>query len=155
MATGLTSVSFGLMGLAHSALLLAFGPALEADMLRGDEAAGTFVMKLPTSDAASMQLELAIVLAWIALIVAGAALLRSKLWSRSATMITGIALCAVTAAKMIEGGFSYTELGIMAFGAVIAWVTLRADWLTAQPSATELHSAPGDQPALAADRRAA
>ena len=130
MAIGVTSISFGVMGVAMSALLFAFGPALAADMASGVTAhhTPTYTLKLPANDAISLWLELALLAAWIALIVAGAGVLQFKSWSRPASILSGAAITLLCAAKIFEGGFSYSALGFATFGAVLLAVFLRSDW---------------------------
>jgi hypothetical protein len=127
-AVGVTSVVFGLMGIALSALLFAFGPALEADMARPHDVAGTFAMKLPSSDALSMSLEIGMLAAWIALVFTGFGVLRVASWSMQACIVCGAALCFLSLAKILEGGFSYIALGFALYGGVLAGGSVRAEW---------------------------
>ena len=157
-AVGMINIVFGLMGIALSALLIALGPAIAADMARPHQGVGVFIMKLPTYDAFSLGLELAMLTAWCALVITGFGVLRLEQWSTQACIACGAAICFLSMAKLIDGGFNYIALGFVAYGALLAGICARSDWRIAFAAARgqrHVHDELVDADALAAERRAA
>lgn len=154
-AVGMINISFGLMGIVVSLLLFALGRNLEADLAAHSAASapGMFITRLPTTDLVSSTIEFMMIATWMALIAAGAGVLRLAPWGRSVSMLCGAMLFLVGCAKSIDSGLSFITVGEVAYGVLLCAVFLRADWrlafsgVTAELRAAEAAAQATDVPA--------
>jgi len=115
------SIAFGVMGLAMSALILALGPTVQADISsQSADSAYTFVsLTMPTAHGLGMALEAARIATWLTLIVMGFFVLRGSRWSLSTVALSAALLLAVDGMKIIDTGLSFIDLGCAGYGGVL------------------------------------
>lgn len=146
---GAINIAFGVMGLVLTALLFIFGPHIEADMhtLGANAAMIGLANKMPTTDALSLDLELARAVVWIALIIAGMQVLRLTRSGKGVNLMCGAALIIVNSMKLVDGGMNFIDLGLACYGVALVTYFLRADWSAV--TAVSVHIVPTMSPSQA------
>lgn len=109
------------MGLVLSALLLIFGPTIEADIneRHADESIASMSIGMPTQSEFGVGLELARAATWVALVVMGALVMQRSRWSLAAITTCAALLLVVDIMKIADSGMSFIDLGCAAYGVVL------------------------------------